>query len=122
GWLIMGGTSVGAPLVAAYDALLGAAAASLDYPYLHPGGYFDVTSGSNGGCGSYLCTAQLGYDGPTGMGTPNGGTPSPRGPSVATGGADGIGARAATINGTVNPSGQPAPRRFEWRPTQAYGS
>jgi hypothetical protein len=32
-----------------------------------------VTSGSNGSCGgSYLCTAGSGYDGPTGLGTPNG--------------------------------------------------
>ena len=34
---------------------------------------FDVTSGSNGSCGgTYLCTAVPGYDGPTGLGTPNG--------------------------------------------------
>jgi uncharacterized membrane protein len=34
-----------------------------------------VTSGSNGSCGgSSLCTAGTGYDGPTGVGTPNGTT------------------------------------------------
>ena len=39
----------------------------------HPNGLNDVTSGSNGSCGgSYLCTAGPGYDGPTGLGTPNG--------------------------------------------------
>jgi hypothetical protein len=34
---------------------------------------FDVTSGHNGTTcsGSYLCTALPGYDGPTGVGTPN---------------------------------------------------
>ena len=33
----------------------------------------DVVSGSNGSCsGSYLCTSAAGYDGPTGLGTPNG--------------------------------------------------
>jgi len=33
----------------------------------------DIQSGSNGSCsGSYLCTAVPGYDGPTGLGTPNG--------------------------------------------------
>jgi hypothetical protein len=35
----------------------------------------DVTSGSNttSGCSpTYLCTAGSGYDGPTGLGTPNG--------------------------------------------------
>ena len=35
--------------------------------------FWDVTSGSNGSCGgSYLCTGAVGYDGPTGLGTPNG--------------------------------------------------
>ena len=34
---------------------------------------YDVTSGTNGNCGgTYLCTAGNGYDGPTGLGTPNG--------------------------------------------------
>jgi hypothetical protein len=33
----------------------------------------DVVRGSNGFCGrDYLCTGRPGYDGPTGMGTPNG--------------------------------------------------
>ena len=33
----------------------------------------DVVSGSNGSCGgTYFCTAGVGYDGPTGLGTPNG--------------------------------------------------
>jgi hypothetical protein len=43
------------------------------YTYAHRGALFDVRSGSNGSCaGSYLCTAKIGYDGPTGLGTPNG--------------------------------------------------
>jgi hypothetical protein len=48
-------------------------------PYEHPEALFDVTSGSNGSCGNglpgwrkYYCTGEPGYDGPTGMGTPNG--------------------------------------------------
>ena len=41
-------------------------------PYSNTGSLFDVTSGSNGNCGSYLCNAQAGYDGPTGLGSPNG--------------------------------------------------
>ncbi len=45
------------------------------YPYSHTSSLFDVTSGSNGTCSpSYLCTAGPGYDGPTGLGTPNGTT------------------------------------------------
>lgn len=42
------------------------------YPYSHTGSLNDVTSGSNGSCGgTYLCTGTVGYDGPTGLGTPN---------------------------------------------------
>ena len=38
-----------------------------------PSALFDVTSGSNGSCSpAYLCTGSAGYDGPTGLGTPNG--------------------------------------------------
>ena len=44
--------------------------------YKKPGMLFDVTEGSNGTCTpaehSYFCTAEAGYDGPTGLGTPNG--------------------------------------------------
>jgi Concanavalin A-like lectin/glucanases superfamily len=43
------------------------------YPYMHAASLFDITAGSNGSCGgSYLCTARAGYDGPTGLGAPNG--------------------------------------------------
>ncbi len=42
------------------------------YPYAHPDKLNDVTDGSNGSCSNYLCKAGKGYDGPTGLGTPNG--------------------------------------------------
>jgi subtilase family serine protease len=74
GWLVFGGTSVSAPLVAAVYALAGnGGTAYAGFPYTHTSALFDVTAGSNGSCGgSYLCTAVTGYDGPTGLGTPNG--------------------------------------------------
>ena len=31
-----------------------------------------MTTGKNGTCGAPLCTAGTGWDGPTGLGTPNG--------------------------------------------------
>jgi hypothetical protein len=72
-WLVFGGTSVGAPLIAG---LYGVNAGAVNYgsdPYRHTTSLFDVTSGTNGSCGgTYLCTAVPGYDGPTGLGTPNG--------------------------------------------------
>ena len=41
--------------------------------YSHTGNLFDVTTGANGKCSpAYLCTGEVGYDGPTGWGTPNG--------------------------------------------------
>jgi len=77
GWAVFGGTSASAPLIAATYALTGPPVAGTDpasYPYQAPaGGLNDVTSGDNGSCDvSYLCTAGPGYDGPTGLGTPNG--------------------------------------------------
>lgn len=75
GWATVGGTSASSPLIASVYALAGNTSSISDssYPYGHVSGLFDVTSGSNGSCGgSYLCTAGPGYDGPTGLGTPNG--------------------------------------------------
>ncbi|MGN6275553.1 MAG: S53 family peptidase [Solirubrobacterales bacterium] len=75
GWLVFGGTSVAAPIVAGVYALAGNASTVTygSYPYSHAGALNDVTTGANGSCGgSYPCTAVLGYDGPTGLGTPNG--------------------------------------------------
>lgn len=75
GWLVFGGTSVASPIVASVYALAGNGSTINDgsYPYGHSGSLYDVVSGSNGSCGgSYLCTAGPGYDGPTGLGTPDG--------------------------------------------------
>ncbi len=72
GWVQVGGTSLSSPLVAAVYALSGNTTEGAA-PYANPGALHDVTSGSNGSCSpSYLCTAGSGYDGPTGLGTPNG--------------------------------------------------
>jgi subtilase family serine protease len=75
GWGVVGGTSASAPIVAGVYASAGNAG-SVNYgsfPYSHTSSLFDVTSGSNGSCSpSYLCTSGTGYDGPTGLGTPNG--------------------------------------------------
>jgi subtilase family serine protease len=74
GWLVFGGTSVAAPIIGGVYALAGNAS-SVNYgswSYSHTSSLFDVTSGSNGSCGgTYLCTGVVGYDGPTGNGTPN---------------------------------------------------
>jgi subtilase family serine protease len=74
GWLVFGGTSVSSPIIASFYALAGNAA-TVNYgsfPYSHTSSLNDVTSGSTASCGNRLCTAGTGWDGPTGLGTPNG--------------------------------------------------
>jgi hypothetical protein len=73
GWLVFGGTSVAAPIIAGVYGLAGNAASfDNNFPYAHSGSLFDITSGSNGSCSpAQLCTARVGWDGPTGLGTPN---------------------------------------------------
>jgi hypothetical protein len=73
GWMVFGGTSVAAPLVAGIYGVNGGSFSYGSNPYAHKTALFDVTSGTNGACGgTYLCTGALSYDGPTGLGTPNG--------------------------------------------------
>jgi subtilase family serine protease len=74
GWLVLGGTSAASPFIAGVIGLAGNGPTfHTGQIYAHPQFLHDVTVGSNGYCGGdYLCTAKKGYDGPTGMGTPNG--------------------------------------------------
>ncbi|MDE2367844.1 MAG: S53 family peptidase [Burkholderiales bacterium] len=85
-WVTAGGTSLSTPqwagLAAVANAMralagkgvLGAPHALLYQSLARPGAYaaafLDVAQGNNGNC--VTCTAKAGYDGPTGLGTPNG--------------------------------------------------
>jgi hypothetical protein len=75
GWGVYGGTSASSPIIAATYALAGTPGPTdypNSYPYANAGELYDVTAGSNGSCsGRSLCTAGTGWDGPTGLGTPN---------------------------------------------------
>jgi hypothetical protein len=77
GWNNVAGTSVSAPLIAGIDAMSGQSTESLggDAFYLAAREHrlFDITEGFDGTCSpTYLCTAEVGYDGPTGNGAPVG--------------------------------------------------
>jgi subtilase family serine protease len=81
GWVTVAGTSVSAPLVAGIYGLAGnAAKIPLGYAYSRRRFLFDIAKGTNSlfypsklTCGNdYLCVAKKGYDGPTGLGTPDG--------------------------------------------------
>jgi hypothetical protein len=95
-WAPIGGTSVAAPIIASMFALAGGAhsvayPAQTLYSHLQSSSLHDVSSGGNGECddeyahcngslaspldcgaGAWICNATTGYDGPTGVGTPNG--------------------------------------------------
>ena len=70
--------SVAAPIITGVFALAGTPAPRTypaSYLYQHPAHFHDVTSGVDGTCpagSAYLCHAEVGYDGPTGLGTPAG--------------------------------------------------
>jgi hypothetical protein len=116
-WTLIGGTSVASPIIASAFALAGGAH-GVAYPaatlYGHAGtnALHDVASGGNGECDSIytsgcsgslnspvdcgalytVCNAAPGYDGPTGIGTPDGLTvfqPPPTGSGNPGGGSGG---------------------------------
>ena len=75
GWLVFGGTSASSPIIASVYALSGKTANAGGLPWAKAGtsALNDVLTGSNGRCSTkVLCTAGAGWDGPTGLGTPNG--------------------------------------------------
>ena len=114
GWEVVGGTSASSPVVASAFVLLGLEKSGLDFPYKNPSAFFDITSGTNdpqGGtsCNNdYECVAGVGYDGPTGWGTPNGSAlaqlvhPTPSTPDAGTStAADDAGSPGSAPNGPV---------------------
>lgn len=75
GWIVVGGTSLSAPLLAGMIGRAGNASRldSAAFIYRNRSGLRDVVGGSNGFCGGdYLCRGKKGYDAPTGLGSPRG--------------------------------------------------
>jgi hypothetical protein len=74
GWVEFGGTSVASPLVAAILVATGRAGTNdASWFYAHANTLNDVTSGCSGtSTPTVLTCAGVGWDGPTGLGTPNG--------------------------------------------------
>jgi subtilase family serine protease len=71
-WSQYGGTSESSPIIASVYALAGTGYSNAT-PYAHTSSLNDITSGSNGTCPTtQWCNARSGWDGPTGLGTPNG--------------------------------------------------
>jgi subtilase family serine protease len=72
GFIVVGGTSASSPFVAGVMAVYGLGTDGPSFSYSHRTDFFDVTHGRDGTCGDILCNAAVGWDGPTGNGTPNG--------------------------------------------------
>ncbi len=74
GWQVYGGTSASSPIIASVYTMAGNFGSYAgQYTWTNHSSLNDVTSGSNGSCSPSLwCHAAAGWDGPTGLGTPNG--------------------------------------------------
>ena len=127
GWVRLGGTSVSAPVVAASAARSSteerAEGAALYWKEGPEGKLFDVAEGRNGHCSpeaEYLCAAKVGYDGPTGWGTPGGSLPAA--PVVSANDPTGVTLSKASLNGAINPNGKSTTYRFEYGTSEAYGT
>src|SRR5205807_1953964 len=111
-----GGTSLSAPVVAGMYALGGGEGAAVGaLPFYRAPSVHDVVSGSNSsGCQPappLLCAAGTGFDGPTGLGSPDG-PPLPVPPSQASASpaslgfaSRSVGSRSAAQTATLTNSG-----------------
>ncbi len=111
----VGGTSVATPIVAGVEALSSSAFRSAGpsaFTRAGQGGeLFDVTEGENGSCGgTYLCQAEVGYNAPTGWGTPDG---PPSLPVAITEAATVVSPSKVTLRGFVNPGALKTEYHFE---------
>ena len=132
GWLLMGGTSLATPLVAAYYAITGLSATTPQWAYTSSALLNDPASGSSGSCAQnilYICNAGVGYDGPTGAGSISGavvpGAPGIGGPSVGTGTTNTYTQKTssidATLTGGIYPNGVQTTWWVEYGTSTSYG-
>jgi Subtilase family len=138
GWVVVGGTSEAAPLVAAYYALVQSmtgqsATVSFDTPewlYDSPQRQLlnDPVGGSSGPCdplSPVLCTSGSGWDGPTGAGSISGavvtGAPGIGGPGASGSYTQRVSANGAQLQGGVYPNGQDTTYWWQYGTSTAYG-
>ena len=123
GWLLMGGTSLASPLIAAYYAITGLSATTPQWAYASSAVLNDPASGSSGSCAQnilYICNAGVGYDGPTGVGSISGavvaGAPGIGGPSVGPGTNNTYTQSASSIDATLTGGIYPNGLQTTWAP------
>jgi MYXO-CTERM domain-containing protein len=115
-WIPVVGTSAATPIVAAALIVLGQSGASFtpQWVWTNKADFYDITSGNNGTCTTpYFCTAAVGFDGPTGWGTPNGalisgvssGSSSGGSSGSSSGGSSGSSSGGSSSSGSSSGSG-----------------
>lgn len=133
GWFDGGGTSLAAPLVAAFQAITGVNGSTPQWAYADAANLNDPASGSTGACPgelSVLCNATTGYDGPTGAGSISGqivsGAPGIGLPSFGEGSdmtyTRRVAKTAAWLQGGVYPNGEATSYYWQYGITSSYGS
>jgi hypothetical protein len=133
GWFEGGGTSLAAPLVAAFEAITGVDGSTPQWAYADAAELNDPVSGSTGGCVgqlTILCNAGAGYDGPTGAGSISGQVvPGAPGIGLPSFGPTGdrtyvrtVSSTSASLQGGLYPNGEPTRYYWQYGPTTAYGS
>jgi hypothetical protein len=137
GWVVVGGSSAAAPMVAGYYALVESATAgaidsqldSPEWPYDQAAKKLlnDPATGSNGSCPalSIICNGMPGYDGPTGAGSISGavvkGAPGIGGPGPTGTYTTSVGSGSALLRGGVYTNGNATSYWWEFGTTTAYG-
>ena len=116
GWISVGGTSASSPFVAAIFAATGNGAVMTGkFVKDNAAKLNDVVAGTNGTCTGkdLLCKAAIGWDGPTGYGTPNArmmaATTTPTDPGTGTGTDPGTGTGTGPGTGTGTGPGSAPP-------------
>jgi hypothetical protein len=128
GWLVMGGTSESAPLIAAYYAITGVSDGTPQWAYEDSSLLNAPQGGSNGTCAAsilYLCLTGTGYSGPTGVGSISGAV-TPGGPGLGGPGPSGTyteatGATSAQLQAGVYPNGNVTAYSWQYGTTTSYG-
>ena len=128
GWVLAGGTSESAPLIAAYYAITGASAATPAWAYQHSSLLNDPIGGSDGTCPAsmaYICTAGPGYSGPTGVGSISGavtaGAPGIGGPGPTGSYTQSAAGTSAQLQAGIYPNGSDTRYWWQYGTSSAYG-
>ncbi len=125
-WLVAGGTSAASPIIASVYALAAGApptdprppSTTRRVPAASPQGSTTSPRASDGTCGSILCQAAAGWDGPTGLGTPDGLSAFS---ATQTGSTSTPTTTSLTATPTTTDAGQPVSMTATITPAAGYG-